>query len=204
VKTYTIYHIPGKKVGCTVNFKRRKSEYPKGTQFEILEELHNEKEAADREWYWADHFGYKKGFYYSESRWDIVIPAEELSSNGKLGGSRLLPHKRDPSLRRRYGVGFENNSQYNGSKKHLEDAYRGALKAVENGNIGMKTTSTCPYCGHIGQTRIMGRWHFDNCKLNPNKNGPRVVQCVYCGMTGQTSNIRRWHNDNCKFRSVLE
>ena len=26
---------------------------------------------------------------------------------------------------------------------------------------------TCPYCGKEGNISIMGRWHFDNCKLKP-------------------------------------
>lgn len=30
---------------------------------------------------------------------------------------------------------------------------------------------TCPYCGAEGSPRIMRRWHFERCKMNP-KNLP--------------------------------
>lgn len=28
---------------------------------------------------------------------------------------------------------------------------------------------TCPHCGKTGNKPTMMRWHFDNCKQNPNK-----------------------------------
>jgi len=30
-----------------------------------------------------------------------------------------------------------------------------------------KPKVTCPYCGKEGSISVMGRWHFDNCKLKP-------------------------------------
>lgn len=71
--TYTIYHIPGVKVGCTIDFRRRKVEYARYhpemllDTIEILEILDNvsAREAGDREWELADMYGYDRGSHYS-------------------------------------------------------------------------------------------------------------------------------------------
>ena len=70
-------------------------------------------------------------------------------------------------IRKKHKVGFESNGWYNGSEKHLADARRGGEIAVANKTTGMQTLSTCPWCRKTGQVAIMGRWHFDNCKMNP-------------------------------------
>ena len=64
---YIIYHIPGKKVGCTANLTQR---YASNTQIsmesiEILETVTGTSEqAGDREWEWADRFGYPRHTHY--------------------------------------------------------------------------------------------------------------------------------------------
>jgi hypothetical protein len=172
---YTIYHVVGVKVGCTSVFERRKKQYSEDTVFEILEELDNctDQFAGDREWWWADKFGYERGPHYAEKRWDIVLLPEELSYNGQLGAKAAeLGLNADPEFRREFGIGFETN-WYNHSEKQREDASIKSRKAVELGVTGMQTDTMCEYCGKIGQTAIMGRWHHDNCKYNPlRKTGP--------------------------------
>ena len=71
----TIYLIPFKKIGCTNDIKRRMRQYPKGTEFEILEELFGVDEtiAGDREWLWADKLGYPRGTHYC-NRWHTDNP----------------------------------------------------------------------------------------------------------------------------------
>lgn len=67
---FTIYHCPDlQKVGCTANLSKRKSGYPDGTRIEILEVLLNvtERDAGDREWFWADQFDYDRGRHYVAS-----------------------------------------------------------------------------------------------------------------------------------------
>ena len=60
VVSHTIYHIPGRKVGCTQSLERRKQQYlaeeGRIPQIEILEELSDktDQEAGDIEWQWAD------------------------------------------------------------------------------------------------------------------------------------------------------
>lgn len=37
-------------------------------------------------------------------------------------------------------------------------------EVVNNGHHPFSKNTTCPHCGATGQTAIMKRWHFDNCK----------------------------------------
>ena len=171
---FTIYHIPEiRKVGCTTDFERRseqnRARYGEHITIQVLEVLEDSagaQRAGDTEWEWADHFGYPRRNHYTQ-RWDTMLTNEKLSEGGRKGGSLSLPHKSDPDLRKKHGVGFEHNSWYNGSEKHKEDAARGAKIAASNKRLGMQTQNQCPHCGKIGQTSVMGRWHFDNCKSKP-------------------------------------
>ncbi len=68
---YTIYHIKGEKVGCTRNVAKRKAIYrsvrgicPPMYLIERIPLSRGEKFAGDREWYWADHYGYPRGQHY--------------------------------------------------------------------------------------------------------------------------------------------
>jgi hypothetical protein len=58
MKTYYIYHIPGIKIGCTTNPKKRIS-HQKYTEWEILETHTNIHTAADREIELQKEYGYK-------------------------------------------------------------------------------------------------------------------------------------------------
>jgi hypothetical protein len=37
-----------------------------------------------------------------------------------------------------------------------------------------KETISCPHCSKIGAIGLMKRWHFDNCKSNPNRNNKNI------------------------------
>ena len=57
----------------------------------------------------------------------------------------------------------------------------------------------CPHCNKMGQPSNMYRWHFDYCKLNPDKLiRPDLEICRECGIETTKVNIIRWHNNNCK------
>lgn len=70
---FVIYHATfsdgRKKVGCTWNLENRICWYPSGTIVEILEVVEDAtvQEAGDREWYWADRYGYPRGMHYAKS-----------------------------------------------------------------------------------------------------------------------------------------
>lgn len=69
----------------------------------------------------------------------------------------------------------------------------------------------CPFCCKVGKGPNMKRYHFDNCKLNPNNknnvigNFTNIIQerykkikCEYCGKEVSKGNYIRWHGKNCK------
>lgn len=76
--TYYIYHLPGKKVGATTDLVRRFTEYRQGGykgKIEVLETLNcSVMEAGNREWAWADKFGYRRGWHYSSTYAGKLIP----------------------------------------------------------------------------------------------------------------------------------
>jgi hypothetical protein len=171
---FTIYHIPEiRKVGCTRDFDRRseqnRARYGEHITIEILEVLDDAagpQRAGDVEWKWASHFGYPRRNHYTQ-RWSAVLTKEELSNAGSKGAKNVRLGDYTPEFREHHRIGFEHNSWYNRSEKHKQDAARGAKIAASNKSLGMQTQSQCPHCGKIGQTSVMGRWHFDNCKSKP-------------------------------------
>jgi len=64
------------------------------------------------------------------------------------------------------------------SKKKISKSMKGTKKSEETRRKMSKAKKkwatskvTCPYCGAEGAPRIMNRWHFERCKMNP-KNLP--------------------------------
>src|SRR4051812_39419932 len=84
--THIIYHIPGRKVGCTKNLKERLLWYKryegKIPNYEVLEELHDktDQEAGDIEWEWADRFDYNRGSHFTSLTFEL------RSIGGRKGG----------------------------------------------------------------------------------------------------------------------
>lgn len=72
----------------------------------------------------------------------------------------------------------------------------------------------CPHCCRMIAAGYSDRWHFDNCKLNPERSGNSIGDfcyigdciCPHCGHkgkhdktgTGPSANMTRYHFDNCK------
>ena len=54
----------------------------------------------------------------------------------------------------------------------------------------------CPHCNKEGNKAVMTRFHFERCKLNPNKIDQNKI-CPHCGKVGR-ANMNRYHFDNCK------
>lgn len=84
------------------------------------------------------------------------------------------------------------------SKKKISEAKKG--KVFEN--------VICPHCDKEGAGPNMKRYHFDNCKENPDKTNKKEykksiykkVVCPHCNKEGSTANMKRYHFDNCKFK----
>lgn len=60
---------------------------------------------------------------------------------------------------------------------------------------------SCPHCNIESTKANASRWHFDNCKDNPN-NKRQIKICPHCGVSG-TNNMSRYHFDNCKKISII-
>lgn len=92
--THIIYHIPGRKVGCTKNLSKRRRWYPKGLYIEVLEELHDktDQEAGDIEWAWADMFGYRREAHYALVLRNLsnLTPEKRLAFFASYGAQRSL------------------------------------------------------------------------------------------------------------------
>ena len=77
---------------------------------------------------------------------------------------------------------------------------RDVREKISNALKGRKLQKIkCPFCNKNGQPSNMLRWHFDYCKMNPNKlEQTNLKTCSRCGIKTTKVNIIRWHGDNCK------
>jgi hypothetical protein len=91
-RTFYIYHLPGKKVGCTSNPQKRFETYrAQGYtgQIVILQKMNcSVQQAGDIEWRYADHFGYRRGWHYS-----TTFGAKPFKAKLFSGVDRVNPNK---------------------------------------------------------------------------------------------------------------
>lgn len=159
---YYIYHIPGVKIGCSTNPKKRVKRQGY-TKYEILEEYSDRDIASNREIELQKEYGYKlDNTTYSQSyewarsgnpstkpmieavkKWIKENP-EKHKKNATLGGLKQGPIQ---------------------GKKNAESGHISAL-GKKNSEFNNRIR-TCPYCGIT--TRGVGyeRWHGDRCKKKP-------------------------------------
>ena len=170
---FYIYHIPGRKVGCTTNLEKRKIEYEKskGKSFPIpvLQVLVQKtpKEAGDAEWAWADYFGYRHGNHYEISYKARVEIASEAGKKGglkggPLGGKRAM-EKRTLEQRQEYG------RKLAASKTPEERIEFGRRLGLKFGYELSQKKKICPHCGWEGNIGNIHMYHLDKCKKKPFK-----------------------------------
>lgn len=145
---YYIYHIPGVKIGCTDNPKRR-VKAQKYDYYEILEEHTDITIASKRE------IELQKQYGYAVDKGSNVYSVKFFSKMGKSGGSKHTPAqlKAREENRKKSKIFKDSNFQSEQGKKAFQ------AQCVE---------LICPHCSKIGKGRIMYRHHFDRCKQNPN------------------------------------
>lgn len=184
--THTIYHIPGLKVGATKDFERRKSEYPHGTEFEVLmDDLDglSPKEVGNWEWWWADYLGYPRGRHYgsiinSGSKLGVPKPPRTPEHSAANAEARRGA-KRTEEARAKMSASKIGKPQTEAHKAAVKKACVGCQLGIPKGPMseeqkaaislaktGKKQTKvTCPHCGKVGGYATMPRWHFNNCKM---------------------------------------
>lgn len=88
--------------------------------------------------------------------------------------------------------------------EETKEKMRGPKKNKQNMtfNKNNNTVVSCPFCFKKGQLTNMKRWHFSNCKANPDRQEivPKYVTCSVCNITTtQSPNFYRRHNNNCTY-----
>lgn len=76
------------------------------------------------------------------------------------------------------------------------------LKRLAEGRDPSQRVHKCPHCGKVGKGGSMIAFHFDYCKLNPDRKIREAKKkiCPHCGKIGTGSTIFRYHFDKCKYR----
>lgn len=215
--THIIYHIPGIKVGCTANLKRRRTEYK--SKLEVLEELHDktDREAGDIEWDWAGKYGYPLGRHYAD------IASKEMRESARVGGIKggrksATSHGKNwykEHGRKRGRVSGANYVNRTTPKQRFERASKAAIRARE----------IIPVEQQLKQARKGGRRSVqlkagiharttEQISVDSSKGAARVLElrlsgmqrhakCPHCGLVGNAAALGRWHFNNCKYRKML-
>ena len=144
---FTIYHIPGIKIGCSNEVDER-VENQGFDYYEVLETHEDIYVASKREIELQKEYGLpvdKCPYYVSYLNRNNNLTFEDRSKAGKIGG-KITGKKNVES-------GHFASIQSLGSKA-------GAISP----NNANRLKTECPHCGKIGAKFVMGRWHFNNCK----------------------------------------
>ena len=212
--THIIYHIPGRKVGCTRDFVGRKKWYSKGVVLEVLEELHNatDQEAGDREWFWAEKFGYKKGVHYTRTP-GVILDKSFIRELASRRGSKTvelkigvhaLTHDQKVIIGRRAG---KRTDEVMTKEEKTERGINGGNASMALG-VGIHGMS---HEEHVEAGNRGGRSAFrlgvgahsltvDQKVKYGKKNGGfvQLQQCPYCGIVSHIAILTRWHFNKCK------
>jgi hypothetical protein len=147
---YYIYHIPGIKIGCSVNPKRRVKEQGYKS-FEILEE-HNDNDielAAKREIELRNQYGYKED--------NVKTDYVQHYQFGKIGRANMIPGKgAETQIKNKIGIWALSKEERSKIQKNAS-SYGGYAQS--------QIVYTCPHCGKVGKGNGMLGYHFDKCKL---------------------------------------
>ena len=219
--THIIYYIPGRKVGCTKNLKRRMKIYKQvdgvaPLNIEILEELHDktDQEAGDIEWLWADRFGYRRGKHYAESMKAVSspgslanIPFEERSARGRDRLKNISPERRSEISRIGGLIGGRRTAQLRtpeerraiGARAGKAGGPRGGRSRAESRQTDFHIYGKCPKCGIECNIANLKRYHFDKCKMKPRYLGIEII-CEWCSRSFKNKDkyvIRRFCGTSC-------
>jgi hypothetical protein len=172
-KMYQIYHIPGIKIGCSKNAKKRVLSQGY-SDFEIIEEHSSKIVAGNRELELQKIYGYRldnvnfgkvdyesNGFKGGKKIIELY-GKKHLSNCGKIGGTKSKWSDKDAYLEHMNKITTYESCSKGGKKGGKQAVLSGQLeKARINANVKVE----CPHCGKVGQKAGMSPWHFDKCKF---------------------------------------
>jgi hypothetical protein len=162
---YSIYHIPGIKIGCSDNPKRRVKAQGY-IDYDVLETHTDIDIAAEREFELQKEYGYKVD--------DCKYNQTNYSEMGKTGGATNV--KTGQALKMQKigcSLGGKIGGKINGDKSALLGTGIHTFEMrSKGGKIGGKIAGSivsnkihhCEHCNTDIKGRIYFRWHGDNCK----------------------------------------
>jgi hypothetical protein len=101
------------------------------------------------------------------------------------------------------------------SLKGRPSPHKGKQQSIESNKKRSEATKgvakpriECPHCKMLIPKNVANKFHFNNCKSNPNTNEIKpfkyeIVSCPHCGKEGGGSNMKRYHFDACKFKKDI-
>jgi len=157
MRTFTIYHVPGDKIGLTEQPIKKRIKQQGLTEWEVMETHTDGWLAGDREIELQKQYGYKVEEVHYMIRVKKFNDSRTPETYRKISESRkgmifTKEHRKNISIA---GIG---NSNAKGSIRTLENREKIA-EAIRN-----KPKRTCPNCGLHSNAANMNIYHFDNCK----------------------------------------
>lgn len=158
--TFTIYHIPGIKIGCDSNIEREDNR-PKQQGFEEWEVLHQTKdifEASILEKKEQRDRGYKLDQY------PYWLSYSNFAINGGWPKDIWKGRKRTDSNK------IRNSLARLGTNHTIESKIKISISAKKDKTRSPRITAinllklSCPHCNKKMNIANLKRWHLDNCK----------------------------------------
>lgn len=160
---YYIYHIPGRKIGCTKNYPARPAS--QSDNYELLEIHEDQDIASNREQILQDEYGYgKDGRTYNQAISAYNKSKDKWHAAGGKAAieSRMQDNKKwKDSLKNWHIEGGKTQGKINAESGHVSRIGKISAKSEKHPN---KTITKCIHCGKESTLPLISRWHNDNCK----------------------------------------
>jgi len=194
---YYIYHIPGKKIGCSKepNHRVRQQGF---SEFEILEQHEDIDVASKRELELQEQYGYKKdNTLYKQT---ISSPTFESRSNGgRIGGPIGADKVKE------LGIGIHSMTK----EQRIELGKNSIKKLIDWNKNNPEHLKNIHVIGGKIQGKIQGNINKENGHMSRlgkqmTEYNNRVQTCPYCGKESRGIGYVRWHGERCKNYSPLQ
>lgn len=135
---FYIYHIKGKKIGCSTNVKHRIRQQG-FNNFEIIETHTDINIASDREIQLQKEYGYAIDTIPYCKSYQLRIKSRTKQGSIKGGTTQ--------------------------GKINVDNGHLAKVRNPATGGIAVSSiTKICKYCGYEGKQPSIYKWHMDNCK----------------------------------------
>ena len=134
---YYIYHIPGRKIGCTKNYPYRPAS--QSDNYELLEIHEDQDTASNREQILQEQYGYGR----DGSTYNQAIQSYNASKD------------------KWHLEGGKSQGKINAENGHVSRIGKISAKSSKHPN---NVIGKCKYCEKETTLPLLSRWHNDNCK----------------------------------------